>query len=590
MNDIQDNAELKEIKIGKFKPKRPFLNFVGAVSGARIRMISNSAFIKGEKLSGILDGTKFKFTLKDNGTLDIEEIETSKSDDAMIKRLLDDIDETDVTGYAGKFIVHGLEFESEKGERLYLEVEHQKPIDKLKSLFDDTDETQISEKASGFLDQLFSASDDAKDYTEVADVDEKNELISDTKSDNTENTSVSEKEPLSYMEESFKKMNEQKVNELQYRIEEAEKNILKFKRDIQQSERSINSESERLSVLQARLDSFNVNEEPTGYVFQVSDAKQSERELSDVEKSIVIDIAKIIKADENMLTKLLSNAMYVIKLAKKDNFEDKSITKEVLEKIKQIDLNGSVILNTDGDFEYRGKLTWHQIVDKLIKKGFEQDPEFEKLAGSNSYIVEKPDLNTENITEEKTDTDMKHIKNFNESLKNNEFTQKHYKTYTEPTDLVILGTIDANDNRDIEIDDDYASLEIRVNEKPVKSIETDGFVSILTVDQYKKWHKKWMDEGALTGDDEDDRDIGLEAIFVAGFTGTIGIGVFSKKMGYVTDFDATDFICHDDQFNNDYPEVFINFDGDADIHDITSHNLKNVVPYMRDKTIVEILK
>ncbi|WP_323166569.1 hypothetical protein, partial [Pseudomonas bubulae] len=34
-------------------------------------------------------------------------------------------------------------------------------------------------------------------------------------------------------------------------------------------------------------------------------------------------------------------------------------------------------------------MTWHQIVSKMMRFGFEQDAEFDKLCGSNSYEVEK---------------------------------------------------------------------------------------------------------------------------------------------------------------------------------------------------------
>ena len=39
----------------------------------------------------------------------------------------------------------------------------------------------------------------------------------------------------------------------------------------------------------------------------------------------------------------------------------------------------------DGSFEYRGTLNWHQLVSKMLRKGFEQDPDFDKLCQSNSY-------------------------------------------------------------------------------------------------------------------------------------------------------------------------------------------------------------
>ena len=140
VNEIEVDAEV--ITIGNYTPKRKFLSFVSAVNGAKIRYIRDTAFVKGEKLSGMLEGAIFKITICDEGTIRFEEQEgTSFSDSAMIQRLIDEIDETDVTGYAQKFVVSNIEFADIDGKRWYLEVENEKPINKLKSLFDE-DESQ----------------------------------------------------------------------------------------------------------------------------------------------------------------------------------------------------------------------------------------------------------------------------------------------------------------------------------------------------------------------------------------------------------------------------------------------------------------
>ncbi len=55
----------------------------------------------------------------------------------------------DVTGYAQKFIVHGLDFYDENGNICYLEVEHKKPIDVLRSFFEEKPE--ISKEVFLFL-------------------------------------------------------------------------------------------------------------------------------------------------------------------------------------------------------------------------------------------------------------------------------------------------------------------------------------------------------------------------------------------------------------------------------------------------------
>jgi hypothetical protein len=55
--------------------------------------------LKGDKLSGMLEGVIFKITICDEGTIDFEEVDTNISDKAMRQRLIDDIDSNDVTGY-----------------------------------------------------------------------------------------------------------------------------------------------------------------------------------------------------------------------------------------------------------------------------------------------------------------------------------------------------------------------------------------------------------------------------------------------------------------------------------------------------------
>jgi hypothetical protein len=34
---------------------------------------------------------------------------------------------------------------------------------------------------------------------------------------------------------------------------------------------------------------------------------------------------------------------------------------------------------------YLGEMSWGEVVNKMIKMGFEQNPDFDQLCGSNSY-------------------------------------------------------------------------------------------------------------------------------------------------------------------------------------------------------------
>jgi len=393
--DLQnENPEVKDPIIGDFKPKRKFLNFVSAANGARVRFIRDVAFLKGDKLSGMLDGVIFKITICDDDTINFEEQEgTNLSDKSMIQRLINEIDEMEVTGYAQKFVINGLEFNDVKGDRCYLEVEHKKPIDKLKSLFEE-EKPELSAKGSSFLDDLFGS--DADEEVEEFDEDHALDLVlnsmlddlseDDLKSIIEDSKNIPEQKPESYIEEKFRKMNDEKINELEFRIEDTQKEIIRYANDIKQSESKLKEKNESLGILETRLETMKPCNELNGYVFFVSEELKDIGELSETETNIANKIADIMKLKKDVLMKMLKDGYYKIKIAKKEdiNNQDFELEKNIYNDILSIDLLGKFSI-TDGGFEYRGELNWHKLVQKMIRNGFEQEPEFDKLCQSNSY-------------------------------------------------------------------------------------------------------------------------------------------------------------------------------------------------------------
>jgi hypothetical protein len=372
--------EVKEPIIGEFKPKRKFLNFVSAVNGAKIRFIRDVAFLKGSKLSGMLEDVVFKITICDEGTINFEEVDTNLCDKAMIKRFITEFDETPTTGYAQKFVLSGFEFTDVDGKRCYLEVEEKKPIDKLKSLFD---KPEVSERGLSILDQLFG-SDEEETLSEIlfkSETDE--ELKRELEGESDEEI---KSESLSYMEESFRKMNEGKVIELKSRIEYKQKEIVQCNREISQSEKKLKESTEQLGVLETRLETMSPGDEPNGFVFYVSEEQKNELGLDETTKAIADKIADLMSLKKDVLFDYLTGGFYKIKIAKKDDItnQDFQLDKEAYEKISTLDVTGKMTV-VDGSFEYRGTLTWHQLVSKMLRKGFEQNPDFDKLCQSNSY-------------------------------------------------------------------------------------------------------------------------------------------------------------------------------------------------------------
>ena len=372
--------EVKEPIIGEFKPKRKFLNFVSAVNGAKIRFIRDVAFLKGSKLSGMLEDVVFKITICDEGTINFEEVDTNLCDKAMIKRFITEFDETPTTGYAQKFVLSGFEFTDVDGKRCYLEVEEKKPIDKLKSLFD---KPEVSEKGLSILDQLFG-SDEEESLSEILFKSETDEELK--RELEGESDKEIKSESLSYMEESFRKMNEGKVIELKSRIEDKQKEIVQCNREISQSEKKLKESTEQLGVLETRLETMSPGDEPNGFVFYVSEEQKNETGLDETTKAIADKIADLMSLKKDVLFDYLTGGFYKIKIAKKDDItnQDFQLDKEAYEKISTLDVTGKMTV-VDGSFEYRGTLTWHQLVSKMLRKGFEQDPDFDKLCQSNSY-------------------------------------------------------------------------------------------------------------------------------------------------------------------------------------------------------------
>lgn len=583
---IENNIEEKEIivkepVIGEFKPKRKFLSFVSAVSGKKIRLIRETAFIDGAKLSGMLEKAKFKITICDEGTINFEEVEgTNLSDTAMRQRLINEIDSTDVSGYAQKFIVAGLEFEDKDGYKCFLEVEYVKPYDKLIALFEEEKQkeetTELSEKGLSFLDMLLSGEDNDKVANILFTSENDEELARELEGESDEEI-VEKPIALTYMEEQFNKMNEDKINELKERIEKTEAEIKRYNSEAKHAEANAEKSFESLSILETRLETLVPNAISNGYVFLVSDEQKSEIGLSDSDTELVGRISELMKLKKDVLIKHLTESFYKISIAKKDNFEDKETTKEIYKLIQSIDLFGKFTPTENGEFEYRGKLNWHQLTAKMLKKGFEQEPEFDKIAGSNSYEVKTGGAEGSDsefvLIGEKTEPNTVHpTREFTKKVENPEFKQKTLRTFDKPETIVVIG-----DGDEFQITDDESGFDLYVGGEYKHGICCFGFGSVMTLNEYKYWKEN--------NDYEDSIDM-IDAYLIPGFVGTIGISAKLDDGSFSNEFDLDDYISH--QFDG-YADVVINFPEGTELYEIKNHDLSTVTAVLRDDKITSVL-
>jgi hypothetical protein len=586
--------DAKEKVIGKYKTNRKFISFVSALQGAKVRLLRDSAYIDGKQLSGVLEGSRFKITICDEGTINFEVMEnnslTPNIDDSMLKRLISSIDEMDVNGYAQKFVVSALEFKDEDGSRCYLEVEHQKPIDRFASILDsikeeESVETTLSDKGFSILDALFSSESEEElerefegendieiiKTKEDAEIFAENILNSPAPNENLKTATES------YLEESFRKMNETKINELKNRIDTNKKEISRVKSEISQSESKLEKMIEDTGVLETRLDTMYGNEKSIGWLFNVSEEQKPEDiGLSEENRQIADKIADIVGLKKDVLFNMLTEGFYKIRIAPKDNFNstDFEMTKEVFEKLTSIDLLGKFKSTENvGEFEYRGELNWHQLVSKMIKKGFEQEPDFDKLCLSNSYDSKWEPTNESDEVESVegiSEISNKEISNSNTT----DVEPINVRTYDKPTNLVIVGASD--DDSDIQITDDYSNYDIYIGDELQKlSTECDGFVTIMEVDEYKKW---------LVSVEDMDVFGAIDCLFLPNFQGSIGVLV-KEEDKFLNSFELDDYIQH--QFE-DYVDVCLMLPDGTEV--IQMENGKIPLDVLRNDKITKVLE
>lgn len=590
--DIDTSAETAEVKepvIGQFKPKRKFLNFVTGLKG-RVRLLSNYAFIKGEQLSGMLEGIIFKVTICDEGTINFEEVDTNLSTPQMIENFIEEIDSRDVTGYTKKFVVSGLEFYDDDAKPCYLEVEHKKPIDMLFSLFDEDKSQQITEYGMSILDALFSSESDEELQREFEG--ESDEEIKAELEKNTDPILEVKKSSQIFMEESFRKMNEEKVLELKDRIDKTEKEIIKIKYEIKQSESKLKSSKESLGVLNTRLGSLQPKDEPVGWDFFVSSEIKSEIAPDENLVSVVEKISPILGLNAPVVINMLTSSHYNIKVKNQTSIlgTDTAVAREIVQKLSKIDVDGKIsMISTDLvagiiEFEYRGDLNWHQLVDKMIRMGFEQNPDFDKECGSNSY---ESDTETDETNDMKND-----ILKMAENIGIKDMAEKHLQdienstqfkelvTFSEPTDIVIFGHYE-DMGTEFQITDDETCFELYADGDRKMTLTSGGFGSVVTLDEYKKFYSMRGEEIAEWGGDGV-----VEGVVVTNFQGTIGIGAKLEDGTISTDFDYSDFIHHQ---LDDCVDVIVNVPGNSNIFKLND-DLSLPLEIIRDIKIDTITK
>lgn len=392
--ETQENSETKPERIGQFKTKDKFIEFVGA--RGNVNFLTDEAIVEGKYLSGSLaQDVKFKLTICDQGTVDFEEVDTNTTTLEERQRLLDLISEKTISPSRVKnhFIVSDVPFIATKQIKgrdvdVYLAVEYQTPIAKLASIFDDEEEIVVSEDQDSKLDQLLSMFDDEPSVAELIFQSETQEGIEREFEGESDEEIKSESQKM--LEESFKKMKEEKVEELKKKIEHQQKELARFESEKRNAEKKLTEAKEDIKLLESRLETLVPNAEPNGYIFFVSEELNQKVNLpEDIEAIIREKVSKVRGINAEAFMKLFEGGEYQIRLGKIESDETfgdhpvevtdyENLPEEIKEKLNFLHLHEDKLI-------HHGDMKWHDLIQKMLKLGFEQSSEFDKMCGSSSF-------------------------------------------------------------------------------------------------------------------------------------------------------------------------------------------------------------
>lgn len=374
----------EEVKVGKYKSNK-FNKFVG-LTNRNSRFISNKAKLDISKVFGIgFEDVVVEIEFYGNGTYDITEIETSKLTESNIESLIFDLEHAETANYGLMLVLKDYIFYYIKDQdniktNLYLEINKVKPINRLRSLLHEEleeDEVKIksidipitiNKKQKSFLDDLLN------------DIDE--DVVEDTQVE-VEQVLEKKEESKSHLNEVFEKIKLEKSQDLKDRIEKSKKDMHKAHHELENSQSKFDKLKEDIQLLEHRLDDMDIYEDKLNCYFFISEQIKG-IDVDEITKSVVNRIAPIMQIKKtDKLLEFLAKGYYIIKISKysdKIEIDDTKDQIELINKLQSVDTTSAFLPTSNfGEFEYRGDLTWHQLVKRMIRTGFEQNAEFDEL-------------------------------------------------------------------------------------------------------------------------------------------------------------------------------------------------------------------
>lgn len=411
--DVDVEEQEKPKVIGRFKPKTTFHDFIATVGN--VNVLSKEATLDGKFFDSLnLEGVKFKITLCDDNTFDIEEIGTNLVTEEEMRRYVTLFDDSPVSGFRDRSVLTDFVFVAthtvkEKSIQLesYLVVDQVKPYNQLLDFLSDEDEEQnstLEEVTIAVQSEQTSETPVEEDFLDerLRDIFGDDEPVAQKAETPVPNnawhpepiTSVSQQVAQEFLE--AKKKNREKLLK---KVENYTEDLKKAQITQHTAFTKIRECNDEIKLLQSRIDSLEINEPFNGYYYYVPVSETETSYLDEATRTLIFNkLVSMNYQNADSFMKIFDNDLFQIRIGLDTDNGLVELTdfKNVVSLFKNFDLDmNSKIYVKDGSLFYEGQLEWADVCNKLVKLGFKQNPQFDQM-----FAIDEDAENNDNYISE----------------------------------------------------------------------------------------------------------------------------------------------------------------------------------------------
>lgn len=401
--DLEEVEEEKPKEYGKYTSKIKFHDFMSAIGN--VNFLTKKALIDGKFFDTLnLEGVQFQMTLKDDNTFDFEEVvvegSTALTTEKDIQRFILMFEDATISGFRDRSVISDFVFQIEekvkdkdvKFQYAYLIVDPKKPYDELLNFLEEDDEPIDMSKMEQKLENnrgeetLQQELAEKLSNVDLSFLDEEDEVV--VSQEPPTPLPIPGKEELSgtrsQIAEEFLEAKKEKRRKLEETLQNHQEELKKAKNQQNLAFTKIRECNDEIKTLVSRIDSLDIQEPLNGYFVFIPKVLSEKSFLDETTRKTIQDkLVAMNYPNTDYFMHLFDNALFQIHIGcnTEEGLVELHDFKNVTKYFKNFDLTSQYpkFFVEDGKLFYEGQMEHAHIINKLVKLGFSENPEFNEM-------------------------------------------------------------------------------------------------------------------------------------------------------------------------------------------------------------------